>query len=66
MTMENRDRGKRVELRSGTKQDALAALEHFLETEHSGRIGFEKEGESFSLWATSEIEPTTALNHRGS
>lgn len=55
---ESRDRGKRVELQSGTKQDALAILEHFIETEHSGRIGFEKKDESFSLWATSETEPT--------
>jgi hypothetical protein len=55
---ESRDRGKRIELKVGSKQDALVTLEHFLETERSGRIGFEKEGESFSLWATSEIEPT--------
>ena len=58
---ESNGRAKRVELKNGSKQDAMAALDHFMETEHSGRIGFEKEGESFSIWATSEIEPYGVL-----
>ena len=54
--MEHRDRGKRIEV-TGNKRDVLSALEHFLTTEDHGRVGFEKEGESFSMWATSETEP---------
>jgi hypothetical protein len=40
----SRDRGKRVELQTGSHADVVAALNRFLETESHGRIGFEKHG----------------------
>jgi hypothetical protein len=48
---------KRIELKNRDKQEVLTAIDEFLQSECWGRIGFEKEGESFSLWATSESEP---------
>lgn len=56
---ENRDRGKRIELK-GTVEEAVATLNHFLNTEMSGMIGFRKnESNHVELWASSEQEPTT-------
>ena len=57
---ENRDREMRVELNGASKQDVLLALDHFLESQNWGRIGFDKDGELFSLWASSEVEPPTS------
>ncbi len=57
---ENRDREMRIELKNSTQQEVIAAVGHFIGSQNSGRMGFEKDGESFSLWATSEIEPTAS------
>ncbi len=48
----------RIELKNAGSDDVLAALKSFIQTQHVGRIGFEKDGGTFSMWATSEIEPT--------
>lgn len=56
---ESRDRAKRLEFRNRSRQELVAAIDQFLESETWGRITFEKDGESFSMCATSEIEPAT-------
>jgi hypothetical protein len=56
---EHRDREMRIELKNASQQEVIAALDHFLGSQNSGRIGFEKEGELFSFFATSGTEPTT-------
>jgi hypothetical protein len=58
--LNGRDREMRLELKNASKQEVISSLEHFLGSQKSGRIGFEKEGEAFSVWATSEIEPITS------
>jgi len=54
---ENRDREMRIDMKEASKEDVLASISHFLESQDHGRMGFEKDGECFSLWATSEHEP---------
>lgn len=54
----NRDRGKRIEM-NGSVEEAVNTLDHFLNSESKGIIGFKKEGESVSLWCSSEDEPST-------
>ena len=55
---ENRDRVERIEVK-GDKQSVLAALDHFFETQTWGRMEFEKDGQSISLWISSEAESTS-------
>jgi hypothetical protein len=55
---EHRDREMRIELKNASQEEVISALNQFLGTQDRGRIGFEKEGESFSLWASSEQETT--------
>lgn len=50
--------GKTVEVDKCSEAQAIAVVANFFKSEIAGRIGFEKEGESFSLWATSEVETT--------
>ncbi len=40
----DRDRAKRLELKNRSREEVLAAIDQFLETETWGRLGFEKEG----------------------
>lgn len=54
----NRDTEMRIEVKNATNAETLAALEQFLESQKWDRIGLEKEGDSFSMRATSENEPT--------
>ena len=56
---ERRDREMRIEIKNGSMPQVLDAIAQFLGSQSWGRMGFEKEGESFSLWATSQIEPTS-------
>lgn len=55
---ENRDRAMRIEVRNSTKEEAMRMVDEFLTSQNQGRIGFEKEGELLSLWASSDTEPT--------
>ena len=55
---ENRDRSKRIEM-TGNVEEAITVLDHFLHTESKGMIGFNKDGDSVKLWASSETEATT-------
>jgi hypothetical protein len=56
----NRDRAMRVEIKQGTKQELIEAISQFIGMQDWGRIRFEKEGESFSMLATSEVEPSAS------
>jgi hypothetical protein len=53
---DHRDRAVRLEMSHRTKSEVLSAIEAFLESETQGRLTFEKDGESFSLFATSARE----------
>jgi hypothetical protein len=53
---DHRDRALRLEMSHRTKSEVLSAIEAFLESETQGRLTFEKDGESFSLFATSGRE----------
>jgi|HubBroStandDraft_6_1064221.scaffolds.fasta_scaffold1513162_1 hypothetical protein len=60
MESKSRDREMRIEMKAASKEDVLAAIGQFLESQDWGRIGFEKDGESFSILATSEVEPSAS------
>jgi hypothetical protein len=49
----------RVELNHGRKQDALSVIERVLDSAPEGRITFQKSDDLFSVFATSEVEPTS-------
>jgi hypothetical protein len=46
----------KVEINSNRKQTVLSVIEQVLESESEGRITFQKNGDMFSIFATSEVE----------
>ncbi len=56
----NRDRvGKTVQFEARSREEVLKAISSLLDTEEQARIAFQRNGEAYSLNATSGIEPTS-------
>lgn len=49
-----------LELQQVNKQEALAAIEKLFDGERQGRVSFERQGDQFTIFATSAMEPTSS------